>query len=101
MSATRPAKFPLGRIVVTPGVAELVFLHRLDPFPYLWRHESGDWGDLDADDRNVNEEALRKDFRLLSAFTTEVAYQSGDFAQLWIITDAERVSTTLLLPEEY
>ena len=62
---------------------------------YLVRHIAGDWGDVDEDDRRENELSLQHGFRLLSAYTLN----SG--TKIWIITEADRSVTTVLLPEEY
>ena len=62
---------------------------------YLVRHIAGDWGDVDEHDRRENELSLIHGFRLLSAYTL----YSG--TKIWIITEADRSVTTVLLPEEY
>lgn len=64
------------------------------PSDLLDRHLAGDWGDVCAEDNHANELALREGSRLLSA------YRLGDVA-IWIITEADRSATTLLLPSEY
>ncbi len=84
-------RFPLGRVLATPGALEL----GVDLFPLLRRHAHGDWGELGDDDRDANERALFSGGRLLSAYTLPGG------RRLWIITEADRSSTTLLLPEEY
>ena len=89
------ALFPLGQIVATPGA--LVALEKAGQSPafFLTRHASGDWGDLDPCDVAENEYNVAHGFRLLSSYTTV----AGE--KLWIITEADRSATTLLLPEEY
>jgi hypothetical protein len=62
---------------------------------FLDRHAKGDWGDVDSQDAKENEISLQRGFRLLSSYTTA----AGD--RLWIITEADRSGTTLLLPSEY
>ena len=84
--------FPLGRLVVTPGALEVI--EALDEFPYLRRHAEGDWGDLCADDKQVNEDALRCGTRILSHYATPEG-------RIYIITEADRSSTCILRPEEY
>jgi hypothetical protein len=64
------------------------------PFNYLDRHVAGDWGDLCAFDRRQNEIALRDGYRVLST------YSVGE-RSIWVITEADRSVTTILLPEEY
>jgi hypothetical protein len=88
-------RFPLGRIVATRGAVEALARASADPVRYVARHACGDWGELDADDWSANERALREGARLLSAYRLP----TGD--RLWIITEADRTATTLLLPEEY
>ena len=88
------APFPLGRILATPGALEALRGAGEDPLSYLSRHASGDWGELDAHDRRENELALRHGRRLLSS------YPVGE-GRVWIITEADRSVTTLLLPEDY
>ena len=95
------ALFPLGRLTITPGAMDALHQaagerwHRLGG-QLLQRHQAGDWGDLDAHDRAENERALRYGRRLLSAYRLP-----NDAGRLWIITEADRSATTLLLPEEY
>ena len=63
--------------------------------PYLARHAAGDWGDLDEDDRRLDDLAATLDERILSAYTLT------DGTRIWIITEGDRSATTVLLPEEY
>lgn len=88
-------RFSPGRVVATPAALELLGRYGTTPSEYLDRHLSGDWGDLDAHDHRENERALRTGARLFSA------YAVSPLNTLWIITEADRSSTTLLLPEEY
>ena len=59
------------------------------------RHASGDWGDLDEDDKRQNDLGLGRRLRIFSAFET------GTGVKIWIITEADRSVTTVLLPEDY
>ena len=93
-------KFELGQIVATPGALEALKAAGQQPAEFLDRHTQGDWGNLDADDRLSNDEALLDGSRILSAYTTK----KGE--RIWIITEAvgddgKRASSCLLLPEEY
>jgi hypothetical protein len=88
-------KFPLGQVVATPGVAEAFERSRQSPTIFLRRHIKGDWGDLDGDDKEENEFSIQRGLRLLSAYTLK------DGTHIWIITEADRSVTTLLLPSEY
>jgi hypothetical protein len=100
MSVNETKKFTLGRIVATPGALHALREAGQSADEFLARHVTGDWGDLDAEDRQANELALIDGSRLLSAYTT----RKGD--RLWIITEAVnevglRYSTVALKPEEY
>lgn len=86
------ALFSLGRLTCTVGALRV--MERLEDFPYLGRHRDGDWGDLGAFDRRENDKALRTGARLFSAYETPQG-------KLWIITEADRTSTCILLPEDY
>jgi len=92
MILTSQIKFPLGQVVITPNALEK--LKSDDILNALNRHVVGDWGDLEEEDRQTNDEALQSGDRLLSA------YRSGD-TKFWIITEADRSSTCVLLPEDY
>src|SRR5215469_630714 len=87
--------FELGQIVATPGALAALKKAGQQPGEFLTRHVNREWGDLDEEDRKENEYSLEHGFRLLSAYKTN----AGD--RLWIITEADRSVTTLLLPEEY
>jgi hypothetical protein len=88
------APLPLGRVVATPGALKILLEAAEDPVRYLAHHASGDWGDLDNHDRRENELSLRHGWRLVSS------YPVGE-KTIWIITEADRSVTTILLPEEY
>lgn len=85
--------FELGRVVSTPGALEA--LTREDIDAALARHHRGDWGDISLSDWRVNEEALSVGLRLLSIYTAKGG------KRFWIITEADRSSTCVLLPSEY
>jgi hypothetical protein len=88
-------KFPLGQIVATPGAAEALTRNQQEPTEFLRRHWRGDWGRLDQEDIAENELSLTVGLRLLSAYTLK------DGTYIWIITEADRSATTILLPSEY
>ena len=88
--------FPCGRVVATPGALAAIEISGDDLSTYLARHQSGDWGDVDAHDRNENQLSLEQGFRLMSVYTLTNAR-----AKIWVITEADRSSTCILLPEEY
>jgi len=83
-------RFELGRIVATPGALAL----DVDLAVLLARHHGGDWGDLGAFDRCENDRALKHGERLFSAYETPAG-------KVWIVTEWDRSSTCILLPEEY
>ncbi len=87
--------FPLGQVLITPPVEAVLQEVGRNLQEFLDRHASGDWGDIDTDDWNANEEALTSGARLMSAFAVTEAQK------IWIITEADRSATTILLPADY
>ena len=87
------ATFPPGQIVITRNA--LNFLEQTDVDAGLARHLHGDWGDVDEHDRKENDVSLQRGFRLLSV------YHAGNGTKFWIITEADRSATTILLPSDY
>ncbi len=88
-------RFSLGQIVATPGALEALGQAGHEPIEFLARHVIGDWGDLEDEDKQENELSVEKDFRVLSAYTL------SDNTKIWVITEADRSATTILLPSEY
>jgi hypothetical protein len=91
-SATR---FALGQTYITPGAEEALMIAGQTGIEFLRRHMSNDWGELSDEDASENELSLKEGFRLLSA------YRTAKGQKLWIITEADRSATTILLPSEY
>lgn len=92
----RPAvKLHLGRLVATPAAIRAMTEGGQDPALLLARHRAGDWGDVGAEDRAANDRAVNEGERVLSA------YPLPDGGRLWIITEADRSATTILLPDDY
>jgi hypothetical protein len=87
------AKFKLGRIVSTAHALEQ--LTQADILLGIKRHQAGDWGDASKDDRKKNNLSLEKGFRLWSVYHTTTG------VKFWIITEANRSATTVLLPGDY
>ncbi len=85
----------LGATVATPGALEVLEQAGVSPASLLQRHQSGDWGELDAHDRRENERSLKHGYRVLSSYPLDGG------RKVWIITEADRSSTCLLTPEEY
>jgi len=88
-------RFALGQTFITPGAQEALQIAGQTEIEFLRRHMSCDFGELSDDDLRENEFALTKGFRLLSNYRTVKGQQ------LWIITEADRSATTILLPSEY
>jgi len=87
-------RFPLGNIVSTPAALSLINAHNLSPFHFLTLHQGGQWGIVPPDDARENELALISGGQLLSVYLVGKE-------RLWVITDADRSITTLLLPDDY
>jgi hypothetical protein len=87
------AKFRLGHLVTTSNA--LAKLTPEDILTGIQRHQCGDWGDVDQHDRQQNELALQQGSRLMSV------YQAENGTTFWLITEADRSVTTILLPEDY
>ncbi len=88
--------FPLGHTVATPGALDACEEANVSPSSLLARHASGDWGEIPPEDARENARSLKYGFRVLSSYPI-----GEDGQKLWIITEADRSSTCLLLPEEY
>jgi len=88
-----PGRFPLGEVVATFNA--IASLSPLDAIRALARHSRCDWGEVDNEDKAANDRALAEGTRLLSAYT------SLGGVRFWVITEADRSSTTILLPEDY
>ena len=86
-------KFPLGQTMSTPGALEAIPPDEM--LRAMQRHAAGDWGDCCADDWAENELSLREGFRLFSVYHTAAG------RKFWIITEADRSATTILLPDDY
>lgn len=95
MDAKARTTFNLGQLVATPAALDALSANGQRAEQFLVRHVYGDWGDLDPPDKQANDHARKSGGRLLSAYTL------GDGQKLWIIPEADRRSTCLLLPEDY
>lgn len=87
--------FNLGRTVATPAALDAVLASGQSPDEFLDRHFRGNWGEVCDEDRESNDQAVTEGERILSS------YQTNDGVKIWVITEADRSATTLLLPEEY
>nr|WP_314353024.1 type I restriction endonuclease subunit M [Comamonas thiooxydans] len=102
-------RFALGQLVATPGALELLDQTGFSALALVSRHVHGDWGDCCDEDKATNEAAVRQRIRVMSVYRlvdaeallqTPLDKRSG-LPTLWIITEADRSVTTLLLPSEY
>ena len=87
--------FPLGKVYQTVGARETLNESNEDAFNFLEKHQTGNWGELCEDDKKENELSVKEGFRIFSSYKTT----KGE--KIWIITEADRSSTTVLLPSEY
>lgn len=94
-TVTRPLEgiFATGRLFATRGVVGAIPVS--EQVAALRRHVQGDWGDVGQEDWQANEQALVNGSRLFSV------YFASNGEKFWIITEADRSSTTMLLPSEY
>jgi hypothetical protein len=88
-------KFQLGQIVATPGALDAFKAAGEEPVTYLARHVVGDWGEMCEEDAQENEFSVENGFRILSAYTLSTG------VKIWLLTEADRSSTCILLPSEY
>jgi len=91
---TRHILFALGQVVATKNAVEFMTQKCITTFDLLRRHQHGDWGDLNEPDHEANEQALIEDLRILSSY-------NFDNEIIWVITEADRTLTTILLPKDY
>ena len=96
MRYTNGPRFPMGRPVITPAAQTALNAACIEGALLLARHIHGDWGDLSVEDLAANELALLTGKRLLSSYSLP-----DGRGKVWIITEADRFVTTILLPEEY
>jgi hypothetical protein len=97
-------RFELGQLCYTPGAQAVLQRFQVNPLHLICRHVRGDWGDVCAEDAEANEHALKEGHRLLSSYTLSAPEKEGERAapvKVWLITEADRSVTTILLPEEY
>jgi hypothetical protein len=88
-------KFRLGQLVATPGALRALKDAGQEPLEFIQRHVSGDWGEVPEEDKQENDFSVTHGFRILSA------YRTAKGVKIWILTEADRSATTLLLPDEY
>src|SRR5436190_15825810 len=91
----RIARFALGQTYITPGAQDALMAAGQTEIQFLRRHASGDWSELSTLDAKENERSVQNGFRIRSAYSTAAG------ASIWIITEADRSSTTILLSDQY
>jgi hypothetical protein len=97
-------RFDLGQLCYTPGAQDVMRRYQVSPFQLIARHVTGDFGDVCPEDAQTNEEALQKGSRIFSVYVLPPPLSESEAlspAKVWIITEADRSVTTILLPEEY
>ncbi len=102
-------RFALGQIVATPGALELLEQAGFSALALISRHVHGDWGDCCAEDKATNELSVQQDMRVMSVYRLvdperllrTPQDKRSSLPTVWIITEADRSVTTLLLPEDY
>lgn len=88
--------FKLGQVVATPGALKALMENGVDALSLLMRHVNGDWGCVSKEDQQENLYSIENNCRIMSSY---VLNEKGD--KVWVITEADRSSTCLLLPNEY
>lgn len=107
--STATALFRLGSVYATPGALAMLDKYQVSAAALLERHQCGDYGNVGADSVKENETAIAQGLRILSSYRllddrtliTMTAQEKQRSPQCWIITEADRSSTTILLPDEY
>jgi hypothetical protein len=87
--------FSLGSVYLTVGAREALENSNQTAAEFLARHQSGDWGDVCKDDKIENELSVKQGYRILSS------YKTSKDVNIWVITEADRNPSTILLPSEY
>ena len=95
VDVTGPALFALGQLVATPAALDAAGRAGIDLIELVWRHQAGDWGEVCPDDADANNAALATGGRVLSAYPLEPG------TRVWVLTEADRFATTVLLPSDY
>ena len=94
-------RFPLGQLLITPGALEVLQLAGEAPIAFLRRHAHGDWSEMCTEDRQTNAQAIAHEHDAARRTRVFSAYRTCRGDRLWVITEADRSATTILLPSEY
>jgi hypothetical protein len=103
-SSTTPKtpRFQLGKVYCTPGALETMERLQVNPLALLGRHIRGDWGSVCSEDALSNVQALRDGSRIFSVYELTANNDTASTSEsIWLITEADRSATTILLPDEY
>lgn len=95
MTTANASRFRIGQCVATPAALQALERAGVTPLSLVRRHSAGDWGQCDAEDRQANEDAVTHGDRVFSVY----GLPTGE--KVWVITEADRSSTCVLLPEDY
>jgi hypothetical protein len=95
MVCVNEIRLNLGRLLSTPGALAALEEANQSPLEFIQRHQCGDWGNVCSEDAAENERSLSAGDRILSSYSLKTG------TKIWIITEADRAATTVLLPEEY
>jgi hypothetical protein len=93
--SAKPYLLRLGQTVITPGALDAITKAEQTPFEFLVPHIHCNWGEVCQEDKDLNDWAVEHGERVLSAYRTKKD------VRVWVITEADRSSTCILLPEEY
>jgi hypothetical protein len=89
------ARFPLGKLVATPAAIEAMKQAGQNPHELFQRHQRGDWGEVCPTDAQENELSVKEGFRVMSVYVLKTG------VKVWVITEADRSASTILMPEDY
>jgi hypothetical protein len=84
-------RFPLGKITVTPHAVEAFFAAHQTPHEFMDRHRAGDWGEISQYEKEQNERGLKEELRIISVYRLKTG------VRIWILTNANRTATSILL----
>lgn len=88
-------RFALGRVVATRNCLDHLVSIGVSALPYLDRHQRGDWGNLGNSDKKVNDHAVLYGGRILSKYLLK------DGTPIYVVTEADRTYTTVMLVGDY
>ena len=93
--------FELGEIYLTQGAKQVLQDFNVLPATLIARHVTGDWSNMDEEDKRANKNAVKHGDRVLSSYRLHKENDYDDMVKIWVITEWDRSATTILLPSEY